>query len=112
MQEKGGSEEAAEALARYSRFVADLRQGVLEGPGQADPAMRRAAATGEGVAEPWQSYTSKVRNEPWSVADSDIGDLKAAGHSEDEIFEMTIAAALGPSLRILDAGLQAVRDAG
>lgn len=99
------------AAARYSRFVADLRQAVFDGPGQIDPAMRQSAATGEALAEPWLSYTDKVRNEPWSVADSDIAELRAAGHSEDEIFEMTVAAALGASLRMLDAGLKGLHDA-
>jgi hypothetical protein len=99
------------ASARYSQFVTDLRRAVFEGSGQVDPALRQSAATGEALSEPWSSYTDKVRNEPWSVADSDIDDLKAAGHSEDEIFEMTVAAALGASLHILDAGLGALRDA-
>jgi len=105
-----GKDDSSEA--RYSRFIADLRQAVFEDPGQADPGLRRSAATGEGLAEPWLSYTSKVRDAAWTLTESDINDLKAAGHSEDQIFEMTIAAALGASLRMLDAGLQAVRDAG
>jgi hypothetical protein len=98
--------------ARYSQLVSELRETVFEGPGRADPALRRSAGTGEGLAEPWLSYTAKIRNEAWSVTDSDIADLKAAGHSEDEIFEMTVAAAVGASLRTLDAGLRALRDAG
>jgi hypothetical protein len=105
-----GKDDSSEA--RYSRFVTDLRQAVFKGPGQVDPAMRQSAATGEALSEPWLSYTNKIRNEAWSVADSDIDDLRAAGHSEDEIFEMTVAAALGASLRMLDAGMQALRDAG
>ena len=40
---------------------------------------------------------------------SDVESLKAAGHSEDEIFEITVAAAVGASLRPLEAGLRAVR---
>jgi hypothetical protein len=98
--------------ARYSQLVSELRETVFEGPGRADPALRRSAGTGEGLAEPWLSYTAKIRNEAWSVTDSDIANLKAAGHSEDEIFEMTVAAAVGASLRTLDAGLRALRDAG
>jgi hypothetical protein len=100
------------AAARYSPLISDLREAVFEGPGRADPAMRRAAATGEGLPEPWLSYTAKIRNEAWSVTDSDIENLRAAGHSEDEIFEMTVAAAVGASLRTLDAGLRALHDAG
>jgi hypothetical protein len=97
--------------AKYSRVVSDLRQSVFQGPGQVDPQMRQSAASGEALPEPWLSYTAKIRNEPWSVTDSDIESLRAAGHSEDEIFEMTVAAAVGASLRTLDAGLQALHGA-
>jgi len=100
------------ATARYSRFITDLREAAFKGPGQVDPATRQSAATGEALSEPWLSYTKKVRDEAWSITDSDVDDLRAAGHSEDEIFEMTVAAALGASLRMLDAGMQALRDAG
>jgi hypothetical protein len=43
------------------------------------------------------------------VTNADIGQLTAAGHSQDEIFEITVAAALGTALRSLNAGLRAVR---
>jgi hypothetical protein len=95
-------------MDKYSQLVADLRADVLDGPGKVDPATRRAAATGEGLSEPWLSYTEKVRDAASSVTDSDIASLKAAGRSEDEIFEMTLAAAVGASLRSLDAGLRAL----
>ncbi len=98
--------------AKYSRLISDLRKAVFDGPGRTDPAMRQSAATGEALTEPWLSYTAKIRDEPWGVTDSDIENLRAAGHSEDEIFEMTVAAAVGASLRTLDAGLLALGDAG
>jgi hypothetical protein len=94
--------------AKYARLISDLREAVFEGPGQTDPAVRQSAATGEALSEPWLSYTTRVKDEPWDVTDSDVENLKAAGHSEDEIFEMTVAAAVGASLRMLDAGLQAL----
>ncbi|WP_433334823.1 hypothetical protein [Spirillospora sp. CA-294931] len=92
--------------AKYSLLISDLREAVFESSGRADPAARQAAATGEALPEPWSSYTMKVRDEPWEVTDSDIENLKSAGHSEDEIFEMTVAAAVGASLYALDAGLR------
>lgn len=97
------------SAAKYARLISDLREAVFEGPGQIDPATRRSAATGEALSQPWLSYTAKVRDEPWGVTDSDIEDLKAAGHSEDEIFEMTVAAAVGAALNALGAGLGALR---
>lgn len=94
------------AAAKYARLVADLRASVFDGPGRVDGTLRESAATGQGLTEPWSTYTAKIRNEAWSVTDADIEALKAAGHSEDEIFEMTVAAAVGASLHALDAGLK------
>ena len=54
-------------------------------------------------------YVAKVRDHSHRVTDSDIDALKAAGVSEDEIFEMTVAAALGAALRSLYTGLNAMR---
>jgi alkylhydroperoxidase family enzyme len=42
--------------------------------------------------------------------DANIAELRAAGLSEDEIFEITIAAALGAACRCLDAGMRALRE--
>ncbi|MGH3377832.1 MAG: hypothetical protein ACRDP6_24170 [Actinoallomurus sp.] len=97
--------------AKYSRLVSDLRAAVFEGSGRIDSAVRQSAATGEALSEPWLSYTAKVRDEPWGLTDSDIENLKAAGHGEDEIFEMTVAAAVGASLYALDVGLRTLHAA-
>ncbi|TDB97317.1 hypothetical protein [Actinomadura sp. 7K534] len=111
MRNKDPRNQEESTAAKYSRLIAELRAGVFEGSGQTAPALRRSAATGEAaLADPWSSYTAKIRDEPWDVTDSDIEHLKAAGHSEDEIFEMTVAAAVGVSLGALDAGLRALRD--
>jgi hypothetical protein len=92
---------------KYSQLVSDLRAAVFEGPGRVNAALRQSAATGEGLSEPWLSYTLKVRDGAPGITDADIDSLKAAGHTEDEIFEMTIAAAVGASLHTLEAGLRA-----
>ena len=39
----------------------------------------------------------------YTVTDADVEALKAAGLSEDEIFEQTVAAAIAEGLRRLDA---------
>ncbi|WP_439659510.1 carboxymuconolactone decarboxylase family protein [Lentzea sp. HUAS TT2] len=93
---------------RHSRLARNLRTTVFEAPGKTDPATRRAAATGELSDAPWASYAAKVRDSSFRVTDTDIADLKSAGLSEDEIFEITAAAAVGAALRSLDAGLRAV----
>lgn len=94
---------------RHGRLVADLRQAVFDSSAETDPATRSAAATGGPLPEPWESYAAKVREAAYRVTDTDIDHLKNAGHSEEEIFEVTIAAAVGAALRSLDAGLRTVR---
>ena len=54
------------------------------------------------------AYLEKVRTGAHAIVDEDVEALKAAGCSEDEIFEQTVAAAVGEGLRRLDAGLRAV----
>jgi AhpD family alkylhydroperoxidase len=94
---------------RHERLVADLRQSVLDSPARTDPATRAAAATGNPAGESWSDYAALVRDASHRVSDSDIDRLRNAGHREDEIFEITAAAAVGAGLRSLDAGLGALR---
>ena len=49
------------------------------------------------------AYLEKVRTRAYTVTDADVENLKAAGLSEDEIFEQTVAAAISEGLRRLDA---------
>jgi alkylhydroperoxidase family enzyme len=53
-------------------------------------------------------YLDKVHSRAYTVTDEDVGELTAAGFSEDEIFEQTVAAAVAEGLRRLDAGLGAL----
>jgi hypothetical protein len=47
-------------------------------------------------------YLRKVHERAYTVVDGDVESMKAAGLSEDEIFEQTVAAAIGEGLRRLD----------
>jgi hypothetical protein len=85
-----------------------LRRTVLEGPGHLDPAIRRAAASGSDVPEALAFYVDKVARHAYKVVDGDIKRLGEAGYSEDEIYEITIATALGQGLIRLEAGLAAL----
>jgi alkylhydroperoxidase family enzyme len=49
------------------------------------------------------AYLEKVRTHAYKVTDADVEQLKAAGLSEDQIFEQTVAAAISEGLRRLDA---------
>jgi alkylhydroperoxidase family enzyme len=55
------------------------------------------------------AYLDKVRRHAYEVTDEDVQALKDAGHSEDEIFEYTVAAAVEAGLERLDAGLRTLR---
>jgi hypothetical protein len=93
---------------RYAALVAAVRAAVLDGEGVVDPAIRRSVASGDDVPALWQEYAAKVRDASYRITDQDVAALKAARCSEEEIFEVTVAAATGAALRRLDAGLRAL----
>jgi alkylhydroperoxidase family enzyme len=95
---------------KHGDAIADLRYSVLEAPATTGPALRKAAATGTAVPELWRAYVETVRGASYKVTDDDITRLKAAGQTEDQIFELTVAAAVGAALRAFDAGQDAVRE--
>jgi AhpD family alkylhydroperoxidase len=97
---------------RHGDAVADLRHAVLEAPAATDPALRAAAADGGPLPEPWQSYVTAVRDASYKITGADIDRLTAAGHSEEEIFEVTVAAAAGAAWRGFDAGRRALGQPG
>ena len=99
-----------EAVARHAELVAALRRAVFESAAETEPAVRRAAGSGGSVADPWGPYAEKVRDRSHRITDADVAALKAAGRTEEEIFEVTIAAATGAALQGLDAGLRAFRE--
>jgi len=101
-----------DAVTRHADLVAALRRAVFDSPGETEPRTRHAAGSGGPLPEPWGAYADKVRDHSYRVTDADIAFLKAAGRTEEEIFEITVAAAMGAALHRLDAGLRAVRGEG
>jgi alkylhydroperoxidase family enzyme len=67
--------------------------------------LRGAAAPERDAPAELRGYLEKVRLHAHKVTDRDIDDLKAAGFSEEEIFEHTVSAAVAAGLERLDAGL-------
>lgn len=82
----------------------DLRASVFDQPAHTSPELRRAAGAGAGVPSPWGDYVTLVREASHRVRDDDVRALLAAGCGEDEVFEVTVAAAVGAALRSFDAG--------
>lgn len=96
--------------ARFRALVEALRTAVYDGPGAVAAEVRRAAGSRTGVPAAWAGYVDRVHDASYRIGDGDIEALRAAGHSEEEIFEVTVAAATGAALHRLQCGLRALRD--
>ena len=93
---------------KFAEKVRDLERRVLEQPGALEPWIRRAAARGTGVPPDAAAYVDKVRRHAYLVTDGDVDALRSAGYSEDQIFEITVAAAYGAGAERLRSGLDAL----
>lgn len=81
---------------------------ILEGEGRAAITQRRAAFDNAGLAEPVTTLIDKVAKSSYRVTDGDIAAVKAAGLTEDQIFELVICAAVGQAARQYDMALTAL----
>src|SRR6266511_1734484 len=88
-----------EAESRHATLLAALRHAVLDAPAHTDPGLRSAASGGGALPEPLGAYVGKVRDQSYRITGTDVETLRATGLGEDEIFEITVAAALGAALR-------------
>jgi alkylhydroperoxidase family enzyme len=75
-----------------------MRDAVLDGPGTLASSARRTAFFGDPVPAEASDFVEKVRLHAYRVTDADIEALKVSGWSEDAIFELTVATALGSAL--------------
>ena len=83
---------------------------VLEGPGESDPAVRRAAWERAGVPAVLQALVEKIHRHAYKVTDEDLAALQAT-YGDDRLFEIVVSAAVGASRQRLDAGLRALEEA-
>ena len=67
--------------------------------------LRAAAQPDRAVPAAAEAYVSTVRKYAYRVTDAQVDAMRAAGLSEDDIFELTVAAAAGAGLDRLTAGL-------
>lgn len=84
---------------------------VRTGPGTAALEQRAHAFGNEGLAPPLDVLIDKVATRPGEVTESDFAAAKAAGCTEDQLFELVVCAAVGESARLYEAGLAALADA-
>ena len=98
-----------------SQAVTGYRQAVVEralrGPGTASTAARRAAFDNQGVETPARALVDKIAQRAWTITDADVAGARAAGVSEDQIFELAVCAALGQASRQIEAALAALEAA-
>ena len=88
-----------------------LVDGVLNGEGQTSHEQRAAAFGNAELPGPVGALIGKVAAASTQVTDADFASAKASGYSEDQLFELVIAAAVGQSARMYDAGLAALAEA-
>jgi alkylhydroperoxidase family enzyme len=85
-------------------------ESVLQGAGESDPAIRKAAANGTGVPADLQALVDKIHRHAYKVTDDDIARAQAK-YGDDQMFEIVVSAALGASRNRLLAGLKALNEA-
>jgi len=98
--------------------MADIRearmgviQRILEGHGESSRTERRSAFDDAGLAEPLGSLVHKVAVDSWNVTQKDIDAARASGHSEDQIFELVVSAAIGQANRQYETAMAALEQA-
>ena len=107
----------------YPKKIGKLVDTFLTSPGRTTPALRFAieahgarlaggeSKVEEAVPEELVTYVEKVVLYAYKTMDEDVEEMKRAGYSEDQIFEITLSATLGASLARLECGL-ALLDGG
>lgn len=99
----------------YAALTRRLIESILTTPGHTTEAVRRtvmarAAKPGgpgsaEGLPPSLDAYVTKVARHAYRVTDDDVADLQRGGNTDDALFEITVAAAVGAALARLDRGL-------
>jgi hypothetical protein len=98
-------------MAEITQLHRELVARLLEGDGKAAPELRRAAFDNADLSEPIRTLIEKVANRAYQITDEDVGAARAAGLSEDQIFELVICAALGQASRQYSSALAALATA-
>lgn len=81
---------------------------LLHGSGACPAAQRRAAFDNQHSEEPLASLLHKVVAAAHTVSEADVAAARSSGHSEDQLFELMVCAAVGQASRQYEAALAAV----
>ena len=102
---------------RYAAYTARLVDGVLAAPGDTPGALRRAVleraggSGGKDIPPAIAAYVDKVARHAYKVTDEDVAGLLEASWTQDQVFELTLATALGEGRRRIDVALAALEEA-
>jgi alkylhydroperoxidase family enzyme len=101
---------------RFDAFRKRLVDAVRTAPGDTPEALRRAVLEqaqetpgARGNLSALTHYVDTVARHAYKVTDEDVAALQRAGQSDDSLFEITVAAAVGAALHRLDRGMAALR---
>lgn len=98
-------QKAVEVLfTRKGMCTPDLRQAIEAYAAQKSGA-DRATCT---IPTELVKYVDKVTLNAYKITDEDVQQLRAAGYSEDAIFEITLSASVGASLARFEQGMKAL----
>ena len=92
---------------RHRAAVEALRVDLLSAPGATTREERARVLAGESPTE-MRDFLEKVRHSSYRITAEDVDALRRAGVSEDVIFELTVAAAVGAALERLEAAKRAI----
>ena len=103
-------------MSRHDELFQRLRESDLESPGSVEGRMARASGRRgkekkqpDLVPEVLRAYVDKLARHAYKITEEDLASLQRAGYSEDAIFELSIAAAVGVGAVRLERGLAALR---
>jgi alkylhydroperoxidase family enzyme len=92
----------------YAGKLKRLTERVIFGPGSLDPEVRNVACVGGELPGVPGAYVQRVWQRAHEITNEDISALRQFGYSEDQIFELTVSAALGAGLVRLESALTAL----
>jgi len=84
---------------------------ILDGDGKSSSQHRHAAFRNQEVPEGVRALIEKIAKHAYKVTDEDIAAAKAAGFTEDQIFELSVCAAIGQATRQYENAIAALEAA-
>ncbi len=94
---------------RFAALREATASALLRGPATTPPELRQAVARGVPPPE-LAALVEKIRRHAYQVTDSDL-DLLRGRYTEDQLFEIVVAAAFGRAQEQLAAGRRALEEA-